>query len=124
MLRRVLVVAMVLLVLVQGLGPDMIGGGVVPLLLVLCGLAYGVLATDAENPTVYLVVVLAVGAAAGADVLSHIHEVGSYLDSILDAVTYTLVCICSDNLVHTDVQPGERIGGGSVRSLWDNCVTY
>ncbi len=106
MLRRVLVVVMVLLVLVQGLGPDMIGGGVVPLLLVLCGLAYGVLATDAENPTVYLVVVLAVGAAASAEVLSHIHEVGAYLDSILMATTYplyasvaTILCIRTYNRV-------------------------
>ena len=106
MLRRVLVVVMVLLVLVHGLGPDMIGGGVVPLLLVLCGLAYGVLATDAENPTVYLVVVLAVGAAASADVLSNIHEVGEYLDSILDAVTLplfasvaTILCIRTYNRV-------------------------
>lgn len=106
MLRRVLVVVMVLLVLVQGLGPDMIGGGVVPLLLVLCGLAYGVLATDAENPTVYLVVVLAVGAAAGAEVLSNIHSVGEYLDSILMATTLplyasvaTILCIRTYNRV-------------------------
>ena len=108
MLRRVLVGVMVLLVLVQGLGPDMIGGGVVPLLLVLCGLAYGVLATDAENPTVYLVVVLAVGAAAGAEVLSKIHilELGQYLDSILMAATLplyasvaTILCIRTYNRV-------------------------
>lgn len=104
MLRRVLVVVMAVLALVHGLGPDMIGGGVVPLLLVLSGLAYGVVATDAENPTIYLVVVLAVGAAAGADVLSSIHEIGSYLDSILDAVTHplyasvaTILCIRAYN---------------------------
>ena len=106
MLRRVLVVVMVVLAVVHGLGPDMIGGDVVPLLLVLAGLAYGVLATDAENPTVYLVVVLAVGAAAGADVLSSIHTVGSHLDSILDAATYplyasvaTILCIRTYNRV-------------------------
>lgn len=106
MLRRVLVAAMVVLAVVHGLRPEMIGGGVVPLLLVLAGLAYGVVATDAENPTIYLVVVLAVGATAGADVLSSIHEVGSYLDSILDAATYplyasvaTILCIRTYNRV-------------------------
>ena len=90
MLRKVLVVAMVVLALVHGLLPDMIAGGVVPLLLVLSGLAYGAVATDAENPTVYLVVVLAAAAASHADVLSSIPGIGESLDSILDAVMHAL----------------------------------
>ena len=90
MLRKVLIVVMVVLAVVHGLAPDMIASGVVPLLLVLSGLAYGVVATDAENPTTYLVVVLAVGAAAGADVLSHIQSIGGHLDAILDAAAVAL----------------------------------
>ena len=90
MLRKVLVIVMVVLALVHGLLPDMIAGDVVPLLLVLSGLAYGAVATDAENPTVYLVVVLAAAAASHADVLSSIPGIGEYLDSILDAVMHAL----------------------------------
>lgn len=90
MLRKLLIVAMVVLAAVHGLAPDMIASGVVPLLLVLSGLAYGVVATDAENPTTYLVVVLAIGAAAGADVLSHIQGIGGHLDAIFDAAVVAL----------------------------------
>lgn len=80
---------MVVLAVVHGLAADMMAD-VVPLLLVLSGLAYGVVATDAENPTTYLVVVLAVGAAATAGVLSNIQSIGEHLDSILDAATIAL----------------------------------
>lgn len=90
MLRKLLIVVMVVLAAVHGLAPDMIGSGVVPLLLVLSGLAYGVVATDAENPTAYLVVVLALGAAAGADVLSNIQGIGGHLDAIFDAAVVAL----------------------------------
>lgn len=75
---------MVVLALVHAFAAD-VAPDIVMLLLVLSGLAYGVVATDAENPTTYLVVVLALGAAAGADVLSNIQAVGGHLDAIFDA---------------------------------------
>ncbi len=81
---------MTVLALVHGLWPEMIASGIVPLLLVLSGLAYGAVATDAENPTAYLVVVLAIGVAANADVLSHIQGIGASLDAILDALVVAL----------------------------------
>ena len=90
MLKKVLVVVMFVLAVFHGLAPEMIAGGVVPLLLVLSGFAYGVIATDAENPTSYLIVVLAVGVAADMDVLSNIHVLGSHLDAIFDALMHAL----------------------------------
>ena len=48
--------------------------GIVALALVVLGLVYGGLAIDAEDATAYLVLTLAVGATAGADVLSHIQR--------------------------------------------------
>jgi hypothetical protein len=60
------------------------------ILLVLLGLAYAYVAIDAEDATNYLVVVLAVGAAAGSDVLNNIPAVGMYLDGILGGVSTAL----------------------------------
>ena len=42
------------------------------------------------DATAYLVVTLAVGAAAGADVLGHIQVIGGPLDAILDQVSTAL----------------------------------
>ena len=90
MLRKLLIIVMTVLALVHGAWPDMMASGIVPLLLVLSGLAYGVVATDAENPTAYLVVVLAIGMAASVDVLSHIQGIGEFLDAIFDALMLSL----------------------------------
>ena len=90
MLRKLLIIVMTVLALVHSAWPDMMASGIVPLLLVLSGLAYGVVATDAENPTAYLVVVLAIGMAASADVLSHIQGIGEFLDAIFDALMLSL----------------------------------
>ena len=69
---RIIVGLVVLLAILQSLAADAVPGGIVPLALVVLGLAYAAVAIDAEDATAYLVVALAVGAAAGADVLSHI----------------------------------------------------
>ncbi len=61
-----------------------------PLVLVVLGLAYAALEVDAENATDVLVVAVAAGAASGADVLSMIPAVGMYLDGILDGVVVAL----------------------------------
>ena len=90
MASRIIVGLVVLLAILQGLAPDAVPGGLVPLALVVLGLAYAAVAIDAEDATAYLVVTLAVGAAAGADVLSHIQVIGGPLDAILDQVSTAL----------------------------------
>ena len=87
---RIIVGLIVVLAIIQGLAADAIPGGLVPLALVVLGLAYAAVAVDAEDATAYLVVALAVGAAAGADVLSHIQGIGASLDAIVDPISTAL----------------------------------
>ena len=86
MVIRIIVGLAGLLVIVQGLAANAVPAGIVPLALVVLGLVYG-LAIDAEDATAYLVLTLAVGATAGADVLSHIPVIGGPLDAIVDQVS-------------------------------------
>ena len=85
MATRAIVGLTLLAAIVVGVVPDPALGGMLSILLVVLGLAYGALTLDAENATDVLVVAIAAGAAAGADVLSLIPAVGMYLDGILDA---------------------------------------
>ena len=87
---RIIVGLVVLLAILQSLAADAVPGGIVPLALVVLGLAYAAVAIDAEDATAYLVVALAVGAAAGADVLSHIQVIGGPLDAIVDQISTAL----------------------------------
>ncbi|MXY98831.1 MAG: hypothetical protein F4Z29_14135, partial [Gemmatimonadetes bacterium] len=66
MATRVIVGLIALLAIVQGLAGDMIAGGIIMILIVLLGIVYGFMGVDAEDATDYLVVTIAVGAAAGA----------------------------------------------------------
>lgn len=70
--------------------PDAIPGNGLAILLVVLGLAYSYVAIDPEDAVGYLVVVLAVGASAGSDVLNAIPAVGMYLDGILDGLSTAL----------------------------------
>lgn len=90
MATRVIVGLTLLAAVVLAVAPDAIPGNALSILLVLLGLAYAYVAIDAEDATAYLVVVLAVGAAGGADVLGHIPAVGMYLDGILDGLSTAL----------------------------------
>ncbi len=90
MAGRTIVILVAILAIVQGLLPDAIPGGLVPLALVILGLLYAIVAIDAEDATAYLVVAIAVGAAAGADVLSNIPAVGESLDAIVDPISTAL----------------------------------
>ena len=60
------------------------------LLMVVVGIVYAALTVDAEDATAFLVVALAVGAAAGAAVLGHIPAVGAQLDGALGALSTAL----------------------------------
>ena len=90
MVNRIIVALIVILAIIQGLAADAIPEGIVSIVLVVLGLVYGWLTVDAEDATAYLVVALAVGAAAGADVLSNIQVIGEKLDAIVDPITIAL----------------------------------
>jgi hypothetical protein len=90
MASRNIIVLVIILAIVQALAPDAIPGGLAPLALVILGLLYAIVAVDAEDSTAYLVVAIAVGAAAGADVLSNIPGIGTHLDAIVDPISTAL----------------------------------
>lgn len=90
MASRNIIVLVIILAIVQALAPDAIPGGLVPLALVILGLLYAIVAVDAEDATAFLVVAIAVGAAAGADVLSNIPGIGESLDAIVDPIATAL----------------------------------
>ena len=93
MATRITIGLITLVAIIQGLFGDQMAegmGGVMMLLLAVLGLIYAAVAIDAEDATAFLVVALAVGAAAGADVLNHIHFVGEYLDAIVDQAVVAL----------------------------------
>ncbi len=83
MASRIIVGLGLVLAIVLAVVPNADMGGMLSLLLVVLGLVYGGVAIDAEDATAYLVVAVAVGAAAHADVLNHIPAVGGYLDAIV-----------------------------------------
>ncbi len=70
--------------IVEGLAGGMVPMGLLPLLLVVLGLAYGFMSLDAEDSTMFVAVAIGLGAATQADVLSNIHVIGTYLDAITD----------------------------------------
>ena len=90
MVVRIIVALIVVLAIIQGLAADAIPENIVSIALVILGLVYGGMALDAEDATSFLVVAIAVGAAAGADVLSNIPAVGESLDAIVDPITTAL----------------------------------
>ncbi len=91
MVTRVVVILIALLAIIQGVAGGMMDdGGLMMLLIVVLGIIYGFTGVDAENATDYLVVTIAVGAAAGADVLSNIPAIGANLDAMLDPASSAL----------------------------------
>ena len=84
------IAGLILLAAILSVVPAANPGDAMGILLVLLGLAYAFVAIDAEDATAYLVVVVAVGAAAGSDVLNTIPAVGMYLDGILGGLSTAL----------------------------------
>lgn len=84
MATRIIVGLAALASIVEGLAPGAVPQNLLPLALVILGLVYGAMVVDAEDATGFLAVTIAVGAAAGADVLGNIPMIGAYLDAILD----------------------------------------
>ena len=76
----------ILAAVIEGLAPGAVPGGLLPLIMVVAGVAYAVMNIDAASPQAFLTTALVVAAAGGADVLSNVQAVGSYLDAIVDQV--------------------------------------
>ena len=90
MANKVLIGVATLVAIVDALAPDIAGAGIASLLLVLLGLVYGALAWDPEDATAELVVAVAVGGAASADVLNNIPAIGGHLDAIVGHLSTAL----------------------------------
>ena len=105
----VIVGLVVFFAILQGLAADAVSGGIVPLAPVVLGLAYAAVAIDAEDATAYLVVTLAVGAAAGADVLSHIQVIGGPVDAILDQASVALYAGVVTVLAKRTLKPSQGL---------------
>ena len=88
---KIVIAASVIIAIVEGLAPGVVPMAILPLALVVLGLVYGVMCVDAEEPVAYLAVAIALAAAAGADVLGHIHVIGMYLDAIVDQIAVVLL---------------------------------
>ena len=76
----------ILAAVIEGLAPGTVPGGLLPLIMVLAGVAYAVMNIDAANPQAFLTTALVVAAAGGADVLSNVQAIGTFLDAIVDQV--------------------------------------
>lgn len=90
---RIIVSLVVVVAVVLTLAPNADASGMLSLLLVLLGLAYVALEVnvgDANDAGAYLILAIACGAAATADVLNHIPGVGVQLDTILGHVSTPL----------------------------------
>ena len=90
MAPRIIVGLTVIAAIVQGVWPGLVPANILPLVIVVLGLVYGVMCLDAEDATAYLAVAIAVGGAAATDVLGNIHVIGGFLDAILDQVSVAL----------------------------------
>ena len=90
MAARIIVGLTVIAAIVQGLWPSLVPADILPLVIVVLGLVYGVMCVDAEDATGYLVLAIAVGAAGAADVLVSIHAIGYGLDAIIDQISVAL----------------------------------
>ena len=90
MAARIIVGLAVIAAIVQGLWPDLVPENILPLVIVVLGLVYGVMCLDAEDATGYLALAIAVGGASATDVLGHIPMIGTHLDAILDQISVAL----------------------------------
>ena len=86
MATRVVYGLAILAAVIEGLWAGGVPGGLLPLAMVVLGVAYAVMNIDAAKPQAFLTTALVVVAAGSADVLSNVPAVGSSLDAIVDQV--------------------------------------
>lgn len=70
--------------IVEGLFPGAVPANLLPLILVVLGLVYGVRCLEAEDSVMYVAVSVGLAMAANGDVLDSIHYIGMHLDNIAD----------------------------------------
>lgn len=92
MVKKLAVGLIVLAALIEGIAPGMVlpDYDILPLALVLLGLAYAAVAIDPEDATDYLAVVIAVYVTDETDVLYIIPSIGMQLDGIIDNIGLAL----------------------------------
>ena len=99
-MTRIVFGLIVLAAIIEGLAPGAVPADLLPLALVVLGLVFGWVVIDADDPGVYLLITLAVAAAAtmpgggagdGNGVLGLIPAVGGHLDAILDQASTALL---------------------------------
>ena len=90
MVKKIVLGVGVLCAIVEGVAPGVIPGDSLLIALVLLGLAWGYLGVDADDPTMYCVLVVAVGLAGQSGALDHLPLLGSYLDGIIDSISVAL----------------------------------
>lgn len=99
-MTRIVFGLIVLAAIIEGLAPGAVPADLLPLALVVLGLVFGWVVIDADDPSVYLLITLAVAAAAtmpgggggdGNGVLGLIPAVGGHLDAILDQAATALL---------------------------------
>ena len=88
--NKIVLGLIVVAAVIHGLAPNAVPMNILPLALVVLGILGAVLAGD-EHPTAALVVAIAAATAGGADVLNNVHEIGQYLDAILDGLVIALL---------------------------------
>ena len=71
----------------MGVAPDAGMGGHMSAALAVLGIIYAALLVDPDDATPHLVLAIAIGGAANADVLGHIPMAGMALDGILDGIS-------------------------------------
>ena len=76
----------ILAAVIEGVAPGAVPGGLLPLIMVVAGVAYAVMNIDAASPQAFLTTALVVAAAGSADVLTNVQAIGGFLDAIIDQV--------------------------------------
>ena len=90
-IKKIVIAASIIIAIIEGVAPGVIPLGILPLLLVILGLVYGAIGVDAEDAGQYVALAIAVGAAGMADVLGHVHIIGTFLDGIIDQISVMLL---------------------------------
>ena len=99
-MTRIVFGLILLAAIIEGLAPGAVPSNLLPLALVVLGLVFAWTAINADDPAVYLLITLAVAAAAtmpdagagdGNGVLGLIPAVGGHLDAILDQASTALL---------------------------------
>ena len=88
--KKIVVGLGTLCAIVEGVAPGVVPADALLIALVLVGLVWGWMGVDANDPTMYFALVIAVGMTGGSDALGHLPAVGAYLDAIIDALSIAL----------------------------------